>query len=94
MEGTTTRYPEYVTDGSHIYVWHEEYESLLNQGKLKASPPPSPKVLKQMTPRQQTKLEAARRKALQDAETAVELLKVPVTQTKLEDVFGAPPKEE
>lgn len=87
--------PKYVTDGKHIYLWHEEYAQMLEQGKLKESPPPTPKEAgKNMTHRQHAKLEEARKKALKEAEEAVALFKAPIAPAKLEDVFGAPPKEE
>ncbi len=90
----TPQYPPYVTDGSHIYIWNDEYARLLEQGKLKASPPPQPKAQKQLSQRQQTKLEEMRKKALHDAQQAVELFKAPIAPAKLEDVFGAPPTDE
>lgn len=92
------QFPKYVTDGFHTYVWHEEYVKLLDEGKLKPAEAPTPKKADHMTERQRTKLEAARKKALHDAEQAVALFKAPVVapvaQAKFEDVFGAEPRSE
>src|ERR1041385_3915903 len=99
-ENQTTQerqFPQYVTDGFHIYLWNEEYIKLLDDGKLKPSDPPQPKKVDKMTARQRTKLEAARKKALEDAKQAVALFEAPVapvTQNKFEDVFGAEPRSE
>jgi len=72
--------PPYVTDGKHIYIWNDEYEALLADGRLRPSDPPPPPKVKPMTPREKQKLEAARKRALKDAETAIKL-------------FGAEPKD-
>lgn len=93
MAEVTTRFPAYVTDGFHIYVWHEEYERLLKEGKLQPSDPPPPPKVKKISPREKTKLEAIRKQALAEAERAVDLLKH-TTTPDLEDVFGSPPKDE
>lgn len=87
------QFPQYVTDGHHIYLWHEEYEPLLKDGRLRASEPPPPRKARPLSARERTKLEAQRRKALQDAEAAVQLFRH-TTPADLEDVFGAPPKDE
>lgn len=89
----TERFPEYVTDGHHIYLWNEEYEPLLKDGRLRPSDPPPPRTAKKLSPREKTKLEAQRRKALADAEAAVKLFKN-TAPADLTDVFGAPPKDE
>lgn len=89
MAESTTRFPEYVTDGHHIYLWHPEYERMLEDGRLRPSDPPEPPKVKKLTPREKTKLDALRKKALQDAENAVRLL-----SKGTEDLFGAEPKEE
>ncbi len=91
---TQTKYPDYVTDGFHIYLWNDEFEPLLTQGKLKESEPPAPPKITAMSPRERTKLEERRKKALEEAEAAVALFKAPIAGTKsLEDVFGSEPKD-
>lgn len=85
MADVETKYPPYVTDGNHIYLWHPEYERLFNEGKLKASEPPVIQKNKPMSARQKTKLEEARKKALADAERAVLLLKPQVQEPETEE---------
>lgn len=75
-----TQFPEYVTDGHHIYLWNDEYEALLADGRLKASGPPEPPKPRPLTPGQKAQLERLRKKALKDAEDAIKL-------------FGAAPKD-
>lgn len=88
-----TRFPEYVTDGYHIYLWHEEYEKLFTEGKLRGCEPPElPKVHK-LTQRERTKLEEARKKALKEAEAAVRLFKN-TAPADLETLFGSEPQDE
>lgn len=90
---TQAKYPDYVTDGHHIYLWNDEFEPLFSQGKLRESEPPEPPKVQTLTPRERTKLEETRRKALSEAEAAVKLFSAPIAGTKsLEDVFGAEPK--
>lgn len=85
-------FPEYVTDGSHIYLWHPEYESLLATGKLQPSGPPPPRKVMALTPKQKAKLEEARKRALREAEAAVALFKGAGDTLASEDIFGAEPK--
>ena len=87
-------YPEYVTDGSHIYLWHEEYASMLEQGKLKACDPPPPVVKATLTTEEKEEIEKIRKKALHDAELAIKMYG-PAAQanTKMEEIFGSPPQD-
>lgn len=91
MEAENKR-PDYVTDGFHIYVWHEEFEDLYKAGKLKDSDPPAPPKFKELSPKEKVKLEEKRKKALKDAQDAVELFSNPASKTSTDDMFGAPPK--
>lgn len=89
-EAQETKYPKYVTDGFHIYLWNDEFASMLGDGRLKpAEAPPTPKA-KALSPREKTKIEEMRKKALQDAENTVKVLKQDVD---LDEIFGAPPKD-
>ncbi len=88
-----TEFPRYVTDGSHIYLWHPEYAQMLQDGRLRPSDPPPPRVAKPPTPREKAKLDAMRKKALKDAEDAVKLLQSAVASgVDTTELFGAEPK--
>lgn len=93
-ETQVTKFPDYVTDGSHIYLWHPEYESLLADGRLRPSGPPEPPKVKKISQRELTKLEAIRAKALKDAEDQVRLLQAASTSGQdLSTLFGDAPQE-
>jgi hypothetical protein len=88
-------YPEYVTDGHHVYLWHEEYASMFEQGKLKACDAPAPVVESVLTKEEQQEVEALRQKALKDAELAIKMYGKPASvkvvkddATKMEEIFG------
>lgn len=91
-EAQVTRYPEYVTDGSHIYLWNDEYAAMLADGRLKESGPPAPPVAKEPSAREKTKIEQLRKKALEDAQNAVKVLSA--SGSDLGSLFGAEPKDE
>lgn len=98
MAETTTRFPDYVTDGHHIYLWNDEYEVMLADGRLRPSDPPVIPKIPKLNLREKTKLEATRKKALKEAEDAVRLLKAGVLPAAVEedttlDLFGSPPHE-
>lgn len=92
-EQLLAKFPEYVTDGNHIYLWNEHYEQMLRDGRLKPSEPPEPRAAKKMNLREKTKLEGLRKKALQDAENAVKLLQAAGEGVNTETLFGAEPKD-
>jgi len=101
MAGTATRFPEYVTDGHHIYVWIEEYEDMFEAGKLRACEAPVPPKVKVLSAKEKRDLEKTRQTALRDAEAAVRMLKAGAMATAsapttpdTEDLFGSPPKDE
>lgn len=85
-------FPQYVTDGSHIYIWNEEFESLFEQGKLRPSPPPEVPKVKKLSPKEKVKMEAMRKKAIADAEAALKLFRAGDLEVSTDDVFGAEPK--
>ncbi len=88
-------FPKYVTDGSHIYLWHPEYERLYEAGTLRDSGPPEPPKVKTLSHREQTKLNELRAKALKEAQDQVRLLEHAQASGKdFFDIFGAEPKEE
>lgn len=91
-EEQVTKFPEYVTDGSHIYLWHPEYEGMLRDGRLRASDPPKPQVVKKLNQREQTKVEALRKKALEEAENAVKILTAQAPKSDTTNLFGAEPQ--
>lgn len=86
-------FPKYVTDGSHIYLWNEEYEQMLQDGRLRPSGPPVIPKVKPLSARERTRLEALRQQALREAEEAVELFKSTMPAKSIEDIFGAPPQD-
>lgn len=92
MAETTTRFPDYVTDGHHIYLWNDEYEQMLLDGKLKECGPPEVPKKKVLSAREKTKLEEIRKKALRDAEEAVRLYKNAAPSS--EELFGSEPRDE
>ncbi len=88
-----TAYPEYVTDGHHIYLWHEEYASMFEQGKLKACEAPLPVVAPVLTKEEEQQVEDMRQKALKDAELAIKVYgkkkaDMPPAADKMEEIFG------
>lgn len=93
-EGAPTRYPEYVTDGSHIYLWHEEFEPLFTSGRLRASDPPVRPLVKTLSQREKTKIDAIRRKAIADAENTLKAFQSVDPSKNLEDLFGTPPQQD
>lgn len=94
----STTNPAYVTDGSHVYLWHDEFSDLLKKGKLQPCEAPVRPKQKPLTAKQQAKLEEARKKALQAAEEAVALYKNTTAAPVVHDIddpdilFGAPPQ--
>lgn len=78
-EVAASKFPAFVTDGHHIYIWNDEYEPLLKDGRLKESDPPPPRAEKKLSSREVQELATLRQKAIDDAEKALKL-------------FGAAPK--
>jgi hypothetical protein len=91
MTETATKFPDYVTDGHHIYPWNDELDTLLATGKLQPCAAPVPKAVKELTPKEKAKLEDLRKKALQQAEEAVKLFKNAAPSS--EELFGSPPND-
>ena len=93
-EQALSQFPDYVTDGHHIYLWHPEYESMLGDGRLRPSGPPELPKVRKLNQRELTKVEALRQKALKDAQDTVKLLEAAKASGQdLTELFGEPPKD-
>ncbi len=87
-EEQTTRYPAYVTDGAHVYLWNDHYAPLLEDGRLRESEPPEkPKEVK-LSQREQTQIELLRKQALKDAENAVRILSAKTTLNTMNEAIN------
>ena len=79
-----SKYPEYVTDGHHIYIWNNEFAGLFEDGKLKESGPPVVRKTKKQIAEEQ--LQALRDKAAAQADKALkDFEKKQATEVKNDD---------